>query len=195
MCEAAKVAVRTKAHAWLEAQMNIEEMWDRETDHEGIKYAHSLKKTDPAQYFKEYLTLAEGGSLWSANCLGAAFEIGVGTERDLAQAEKWYRRAFEGGSADALVRLGALYVRSQQYAKAEEVYRSGAERNWAPAMYRLASVYAKSPDWSRRRDEARTLLERAGAAGDILAKKFLTGAMVRGLVWGALYSGGISIGV
>ncbi len=148
---------------------------------ERIKNAHSLWKTDPAQYLKEHMALAEeDGSLWGAICLGAFFEEGVGTECDLAQAEKWYRRAFEGGSDEALIQLGALYARSRQYAKAEEVYRRGAERNWAPAMYRLAWVYSTRPDWRCHRDEARTLLERAGAAGDILAKKFLADAMVRG---------------
>jgi TPR repeat protein len=183
MCEAAEVAIMKKAHSWLDAQKNTEEMWDREPVQvqKRIEHAHGLWEIDPAQYFKEYMALAErDGSPWSAICLGAAFEAGVGTECDLAQAEKWYRRAFEGGSDEALIRLGALYVESQQYAKAEEVYRRGAERNWAPAMYRLASVYAKRPDWRRRRDEARTLLERAGAADDILAKRFLAGAMVRG---------------
>ncbi len=180
MCEAAKVAIKKKALAWLDARKNTGEMWDREVDHERIEYAHSLVKTDPAQCFKEYLALAESGSLWSASCLGAAFEAGIGTGRDLVQAEKWYRRAYEGGSDDALIRLGALYVRSRQYAKAEEVYRRGAERKWAPAMYRLAFIYTKCPGWRRRRAEARALLDRAAAAGDISAKKFLADTMIRG---------------
>jgi TPR repeat protein len=180
MCEAAKIAIKQKALAWLDTQMNIEEMWGREVDQERIHYAHSLLKTDPAQYFQEYLALAESGSLWSATALGAAFEAGIGTEQDLAQAEKWYRRAYEGGSDHALLLLGALNVRSRQYAKAAEVYRSGAERNWAPAMYRLAFVYTRCPDCRRHRAEARSLLDRAAAAGDISAKKFLADTMVRG---------------
>jgi hypothetical protein len=174
MCEAAKTAIKKKASAWLVAQMNNGEMWDREPEgvQERIEYADGQLSTDPARYFKEYLALAESGSLWSADCLGAAFEWGVGTERDLVQAEKWYRRAYEGGSDGALIRLATPYSGSQQYAKAEEVYRRGVERNWAPAMYRLAWVYSKCPGWRARRDEARTLLEGASAAGTSLPKSF-----------------------
>jgi hypothetical protein len=75
MCEAAKVAIKKKALAWLDEQKNTGKMWGQEVDQERIEYAHSLVKTDPAQYFKAYLALAEGGSLWSASCLGAAFEL------------------------------------------------------------------------------------------------------------------------
>jgi tetratricopeptide (TPR) repeat protein len=182
MCEAGKATINRKGLAWLRAQENVREMWDREPEEvqERIRYAYGLFASDPVRYFQECLTLAESGSMWSANCLGAAFGLGVGTKRDLDQAEKWYRRAYEGGSDDALLQLGALYSRSRQYAKAAEVYRTGVERNWAPAMYRLAWVYSKCPGWRARRDEARTLLERAAVAGDISAKNFLAGLMARG---------------
>jgi TPR repeat protein len=180
MCETAKAAVRRKWRAWSDMQMNNMEIWDRETERKRIEYAHSLWKTDPAQCFKEYLALSEAGSLWSAICVGAAFENGIGSPPDLVQAEKWYRRAYEGGSDDALLRLGALYLRSREYAKAEEVYRAGIERNLAPAMHDLAWIYWKSCDWRSRRDEARTLLERGSAAGDIFAKRFLASALARG---------------
>jgi hypothetical protein len=47
-------------------------------------------------------------------------------------------------------------------------------------MIRLAACYRKSPDWAQRRQEVLTLLERGPAAGDLFARHWLTGAMIRG---------------
>jgi len=180
MCETANAAVDKKLSAWLDAQTNERAIWEREADPERIAQAYDLLKTDPVQGFKEYLALAEQGSVWSMASVGAAFQKGLGTPPDLAQAEKWYRRAYDGGSDHGLLWLGQLYQRQRQYAKAEQVYRTGAERGWAPAMCRLAWVYSKSPAWPQKRKEALSLLERASAAGDLSARHFLAIAMMRG---------------
>ena len=122
MCEAAKIAIKKKADAWLEAQMNTYEIWDRETDHEGIKYAHSLMKSDPAQFLKEYLTLAERRvDLGNRQPWGGLRDWRE--PADLAQAESSIA-TYEVFLTEAVIQLRALYVRSKQYAKAEqEVYR------------------------------------------------------------------------
>jgi TPR repeat protein len=180
VCEAAHAAVEKKLAAWLNAQMNTEEMWEREPDQSRAVRAYELLSTDPVEAFKECLTLAEQGSIWAMGSVGWAFSRGNGTPRDLAQAEKWYRRAFDGGSDYALLGLGHVYMQQREYTKAEEVFRTGADRSWAPAMYRLAWTYSKSAAWRQKRDEARVLLERASAAGDLSAGSFLATAMMRG---------------
>ena len=180
MCEAVHAALNAKLLAWLNEHMNSVVIWEHETDHDRISHAHSLLKTDPIHAFKEYLALAEQGSVWSMANVGTLFQRGIGTPADLIQAEKWYRRACEGGSDDGLMWLGYLYANSRQYAKAEEVFKTGVERGRLPAMLRLAWVYSKSPDWRQKRDEALALLERASAAGDLSAKNFLANAVMRG---------------
>jgi TPR repeat protein len=112
--------------------------------------------------------------------VAAAFASGIGTPPDLTQAEKWYRRGYEGGSDVCLLRLGYQYVNSGQVAKAEEVFKTGVERGLKPAMYRLAWTYSKSGQWPQRREEALLLLERASAAGDLYGRLFLSRAMIRG---------------
>ncbi len=179
-CEAANAALDKKLSAGLDAQMNTLEIWQRETNDERVAHAHELLTTDPAEAFKECLPLAEQGSVWSMAAVGWAFHTGNGTPRDLTQAEKWYRRAFEGGSDYGLLWLGLLYLKQRQYAKAEEVFRTGVERGWLPAMSYLARTYSKSADWPQKREEARTLLERASAAGDLSARRFLAIATMRG---------------
>lgn len=180
MCEAVHAAVEKKLAAWAHAQMNTHEMWEREPDHDRASRAYELLSTDPIEGFKECLALAEQGSIWAMGSVGWAFSRGNGTPRDLAQAEKWYRRAFDSGSDYALLGLGHLYMQQQEYTKAEEVFRTGADRGWVPAMYRLAWTYSKSAAWSQKRDEARDLLERASAAGDLSARRFLATATMRG---------------
>jgi Sel1 repeat len=180
MCETAHAAVDAKLQAWLNEHMNSVAIWEQETDQDRISRAHSLLKTNPNHAFEEYLALAEQGSVWGMANVGTLFQRGIGTSADLTQAEKWYRRAYEGGSDYGLIWLGQLYANSHQYAKAEEVFRMGTERGCVPAMLRLAWVYLKSPDWRQKRGEALILLERASAAGDLSAKGFLANAMARG---------------
>ena len=180
MCETAKAALDKKIISWTDAQTNETVIWEREADQERIHFAHSLLSDDPTQSLQEYLALAEQGSLWSLVRVAAAFASGTGTPVDPAQAEKWYRRSYEGGSDVGLLRLGHHYLRSRQYTKAEEVFRTGTERGLAPAMSRLAWTYSKSAHWSQKREEALTLLERGAAAGDLYARLFLARTMTRG---------------
>jgi TPR repeat protein len=179
-CEAANAAMNKNAQAWLYAQLNTQAIWERELDHERIRHAHSLAEGDPTRSFNEFLALSEQGSTWSMNCMGAAFETGAAAAPDAVQAEKWYLRAYDGGSDYGLLQLGRLYLSSQRYAKAEEVFRTGVERGFAPAMFYLARTYSMSAHWVQRREEALVLLEQGSAAGDPSAKKFLARAMLFG---------------
>jgi TPR repeat protein len=120
------------------------------------------------------------GSVWSMANVGNLFEYGNGTARDLAQAEKWYLRAYEAGSDYGLIWLGHLYQQSGRYEQARVVFQAGVARGFVPAMVRLALSYRNSPDWPQRRDEARMLLERGSAAGDFSAKRFLAAGMTGG---------------
>jgi tetratricopeptide (TPR) repeat protein len=180
ICQARQAVLNEKFFAWLDAQTNSVAIWEREADQVSIHQAHDLLKTDPAESFRQYLALAERGSVWSMANVGQLFENGTGTARDLAQAEKWYLRAYEAGSDYGLIWLGHLYQESRQYEKAQEVFRSGVDQGFVPAMLRLASSYWNSPNWPQRRDEALTLLEHGSAAGDLSARRYLAVGMTRG---------------
>jgi hypothetical protein len=180
VCEASQEILNKKLWAWLDTQTNSVAIMEREADPEAVYQAHDLLKTDPAESFKQYLALAEAGSVWSMASVGNLFEYGHGTAPDLAQAEKWYLRAYEAGSDYGLIWLGDLYQRSRRHQHAQAVFRTGVARGFVPAMVRLASSYRKSPDWPQRRDEAMALLERGSAAGDCSAKRFLAAGMTRG---------------
>jgi TPR repeat protein len=180
MYKPSQAALNRKLFAWLGAQTNSVAIIEREADLVPLYRAHNLLETDPAAAFRQYLALAERGSVWSMAAVGSLFERGAGTEPDLAQAEKWYLRAHEAGSDYGLIWLGQLYQRSRQYEKAQAVFRTGVARGFAPAMLRLASSHCNSPDWPQRRDEALALLEAGSAAGDLSARRSLASAMARG---------------
>jgi TPR repeat protein len=164
--------------AWLHAQSNNVEILERETDLSAVNQAY--EETDPAESFRQYLVLAEKGSVWSMATVGWMLQTGTGTEQDLSQAEKWLVRAYQTGSDYGLICLGCLYERSERSEKAQEVYRAGVARGFVPAMVYLAASYRKSPDWAQRRHEVLKLLEDGRAADDLFARRWLTTAMVRG---------------
>jgi TPR repeat protein len=180
ICEARQAIFNEKFLAWLDAQTNSVAIMERDADPASIYQAHDLIETDPAESFRQYLALAERGSVWSMATVGQLFENGTGTARDLSQAEKWYLCAYEAGSDYGLIWLGHLYQELRQYEKAQEVFRTGVERGFVPAMVRLASSYWNSPNWPQRRDETLTLLERGSAAGDLSARRYLAVGMTRG---------------
>jgi TPR repeat protein len=180
ICEANQAIFDKITLAWLEAQTNSVAIMEREADPALIYQAHDLLETDAAESFRQYLALAESGSVWSMAIVGHGFENGTGTARDLAQAETWYLRAYRAGSDHGLLWLGHLYQESKQYQKAQDVFRTGVERGFTPAMVRLASCYWHSADRPQRRDEALALFERGSAAGDLSARRFLGSLMIRG---------------
>jgi TPR repeat protein len=164
--------------AWLHAQSNNVEVMERETDPEAILQAY--EQTDLVKSFRQYLALAEKGSVWGMAAVGQMFQTGTGTTQDWAQAEKWLVRAYQAGSDYGLICLGWLYEQSERSEKAQEVYRAGVARGFVPAMVYLAASYRKSADWAQRRQETLKLLEHGRAAGDLFARHWLTTAMVRG---------------
>jgi TPR repeat protein len=178
MCERARATFNKKMDAWFYAQSNNDEIMERETDPAAINQAY--EQTDPAESFRQYLALAESGSVWCMAAVGQMLLTGTGTAQDLAQAEKWLVRAYQAGSDYGLICLGYLYERWERPEKAHEVYGAGVARGFVPAMVYLAASYRKSPDWAHRRHEALKLLEHGRAADDLFARHWLATAMDRG---------------
>jgi hypothetical protein len=178
MCAATHAKLDKKMDAWLYEQSNRVEIIRRETDPAAVYKAY--EQTDTAESFKQYLALAESGSVWSMAAVGQMFHAGTGTTKNLAQAEKWLVRAYQAGSDYGLICLGYLFERTERSEKAQEVYRTGSARGFVPAMIYLAASYRRSPDWAQRRHETLSLLENGRAAGELFARHWLTTAMVRG---------------
>ena len=84
---------------------------------------------------------AEGGDAEAQGKLGFNYETGLGVERDLKEAVKWYRKAAEQGYARGQTSLGLMYEYgkgvSKDYKQALIWYRKAAEQGAANAISAL----------------------------------------------------------
>jgi len=86
---------------------------------------------DPAQAFGHgdyersytaYLARAEEGDAAAGNLVGIHYYLGVGVERDFAEAARWFTRAARAGDANGQRNLGMMHLRglgvAQDYQRA-----------------------------------------------------------------------------
>lgn len=95
--------------------------------------------------FQQYKAEAESGDPESMHKLGAAYEHGMGTNRNLTEALRWYRKAAEAGLAIAQEELGQAYLRGEGVAAnpAEAVrwLEKAALQGRGTAQFALAEYY------------------------------------------------------
>jgi len=60
--------------------------------------------------FKLWLSLAEAGNTKAQYNVGRCFQRGDGTDKSLAEAEKWFRKAIDGGDKRSLFNLYTLLI-------------------------------------------------------------------------------------
>ena len=59
--------------------------------------------------FSLWLPLANDGDSFAQNYIGIQYYLGLGIDRNLGLAKKWFEKASIGGSADAQHNLGLMY--------------------------------------------------------------------------------------
>ncbi len=100
-----------------------------------------------SEEFKRFLSQAVAGEAEAQYVVGGAYFNGNGTQRDLAQGERWLLAAAEQGHTFAQCDLGALYaegkVAKQSYPDALKWLRKAAEKGDVVAQAGLGSLLAK----------------------------------------------------
>jgi TPR repeat protein len=90
--------------------------------------------------------IAEAGDAIAQNNLGALYARGLGTKKDLVEADKWYLAAAIQGLADAENNIGYSYELGlglpMDFAAAAMWYRSAAEQGHALGELNLGLFYA-----------------------------------------------------
>ena len=99
--------------------------------------ASALRQGDAATALSIYASLADGGDPVAQNALGVLYRDGLGSERNDAEAVRWFRKAAAQGWAPAQANLGYMLETGRGIARDE---REGAR------YYRLAN--------ERRADDA-----------------------------------------
>ncbi len=111
----------------------------------------AYKRGDYAAAHRIWKPLADGGDASAQYNLGLLYHHGLGVERQLGEAAKWYARATENGDADAQKSIGYLYVKcfwgKKDYAKAATWYLKAAEQGHAYARKSLREAERLAREW------------------------------------------------
>jgi TPR repeat protein len=71
---------------------------DNESDLDALRRAYDDLRSDPSRALLQLRDLADRGSVMSMIYLGYARGKGIGSPVDLAEAEKWFKGAYDAGS-------------------------------------------------------------------------------------------------
>lgn len=116
---------------------------------------------------------AKGDAVAQLN-LGAAYDNGLGVERDVDKAIEWYRKAADQGLAEAQFNLAHILVSEDiSTVGAAEYMLKAAEQGMADAQYLMGVTYAEGIGVEPDEEKARLWLKRAVAQGQKDAAKFL----------------------
>jgi hypothetical protein len=117
---------------------------------------------------------ADSGDAWAQLNLGAAYDNGLGTERDVDRALFWYQLAAEQGLAEAQFNLAHLLVEEEiSSVAAAEWMQKAAEQGMPDAQYLLGIIYAEGIGVEVDDARARLWLQRAIEQGQSDAAQFM----------------------
>ena len=108
-------------------------------------YSEALNYRNSKYYyaaFPKMLEAAELGHVDAMNWVGVFYQNGQGTETNLVEAEKWYKKGVNKGDIYyAGTNLGILYYNQQKYSEALEWYNKGAAEGNHYAFTGLGDCY------------------------------------------------------
>lgn len=137
----------------------------------------AYQREDYAAAYRIWQPLAEQGNAAAQYNLGLLYQYGLGVERQLAVAVKWYGLAAQNGDADAQTVIGDLYADgfwgAKDYGKAAQWYRLAAEQGHAEAQRKLGVFFARGQGVTEDSNAAIMWLRRAVEQGDAEAEKRL----------------------
>lgn len=117
---------------------------------------------------------AEKGDAMSQLNLGAAYDHGMGVERDVDKAVEWYKKAADQGLAEAQFNLAHILVAEDISAVGAAEYMLKAAKQGMPdAQYLMGVTFAEGIGVEPDEEQAKVWLNRAIAQGQKDAAKFL----------------------
>lgn len=102
------------------------------------------KAREAAHWFR---LAAEQGNARAQTALAIAYSMGIGVDKDEAEAKRWYLRAADQGYAHAQTNIGEMYHWGTDHVQkdAQEAlrwYHLAARQDYAQAQYRIGHIYA-----------------------------------------------------
>ena len=105
-----------------------------------LNTAYRLLAVDPKEAIRQLSFLADIGSIARMIYIGHFYSSSP-INKDVDQAEKWFRRAADAGSPAAYYSLGRLYLASKRFNDAKNAFEFAAARDFTPAIHFLGRMY------------------------------------------------------
>ena len=110
-------------------------------------YATGLEACNTAEckdYFDAYKILTKRGHSDAMATLGELYYSGYGTEKDIKQALKWFRRAAKFGNTTAQYKAGVMYLQNTDYQDIDKgitLLKKSTKVDFSPSALVLGKVY------------------------------------------------------
>jgi TPR repeat protein len=145
------------------------------------KVVGDLVQSDRFQEAYEHcLPLAEAGDAEAQMYVGWMHHVGKGVEKDLEEAERWYRRALPAQSPRVEFFLASIYWEKGQRDKENEWLERAASKRSAAALYELGRVYRFGSGVPADPQKSRNYYEDAARLGHVFACRSVAGEMCKG---------------
>jgi len=112
-----------------------------------VKASNHLSACDTKEckeYFKAYKILTKRGHSEAMATLGELYYAGYGTDKNIKQALKWFRRAAKFGITSAQYKAGILYLQESDYQdidKGLSLLERSTKHSFSPGAFALGKVY------------------------------------------------------
>ncbi|MDP6591354.1 MAG: tetratricopeptide repeat protein, partial [Alphaproteobacteria bacterium] len=130
------------------------------------------ERGDYATALSEFRPLAEAGNVDAQRFLGMMYFEGRGVPKDIAEGEKWLRKAASQGDPELQEGLAQIYAQgaggvAQDYAEAAKWNRKAAEQGHVQAQHNLAVMLLEGMGVARDVAEAEIWYQRSAEQGDV----------------------------
>ncbi len=133
---------------------------------------------DERAEFQLYTEAAQGGNVLAAYNLGVAYRDGLGTQKDVNKALRWFEKAAAEGDDTAAFNIGAIYDEGQLVPADDQTaiawYDLAAQRGNKDAMINLGLMFEAGEGIEANTQKAAEMYRQAAEKGDLFgAYKFM----------------------
>lgn len=130
--------------------------------------------------FKMYRLLAESGSTGAQLRVAWMLQTGSGVEANSDEAYRWYLKAAEQQSAEALFYLGRFKRAENKYQEALLYFQDSARQSYMPAVYQLGVMHEFGEGVEADKNKAFAYYHQAATMGHLRAERDKALLMIRG---------------
>jgi uncharacterized protein len=132
--------------------------------------------------FDKYRALAESGFVGAQLRVAWMLQTGCGVESNSGEAYRWYLKAAERESPEALFYLGRFNRAEKKYAEAFRYFQESARKHYMPAVYQLGVMHELGEGVEVDKTKAFAYYDQAASIGHLRAQRDKAVLMIKGQV-------------